>query len=95
VWLGEVWWSVAKCCNAVLVLEIRCQTLLEDIQTICSCSLYILLLPHSFIFNVYLVVFLFNTVINVFLLLCLIVCLCTYCIFMYLFYVYVFIVCLS
>jgi hypothetical protein len=37
---------------------------------------------------------LFNTVINVFLLLCLIVRLYTYCIFMYLFYVYIFIVCL-
>jgi hypothetical protein len=36
----------------------------------------------------------FNTVINVFLLLCLIVRLCTYCIFMYLLYVYIFIVCL-
>jgi hypothetical protein len=48
----------------------------------------------SFTFNVYMVVFLFNTVINVFLLLCLIVRLCTYCIFMYLLYVYIFIVCL-
>jgi hypothetical protein len=40
------------------------------------------------------VVFLFNSVINVFLLLCLIVRLCTYCIFMYLLYVCIFIVCL-
>jgi hypothetical protein len=45
---------------------------------------------HSFIFNIYLVVFLFNTVIYVFLLLCFIVRLFTYCIFMYLLYVYVF-----
>jgi hypothetical protein len=55
----------------------------------------ILLLSHSFIFNVYMVVFLFNTVIYVFLLLCPIVrlctylCLCIYCMFMYLLYVYV------
>jgi hypothetical protein len=40
------------------------------------------------------VLFLFNTVIYVLLLLCRIVRLCTYCIFMYLLYVYVFIVCL-
>jgi hypothetical protein len=56
--------------------------------------IYIWLLSHFFIFNVYMVVFLFNTVINVFLLLCLIVRLCIYCMFMYLLYVYVFIVCL-
>jgi hypothetical protein len=55
---------------------------------------YILLLSHSFIFNVYMFVFLFNTVIYVFLLLRLIVRLCTYFMFMYLSYVYVFIVCL-
>jgi hypothetical protein len=54
----------------------------------------ILLLPHSFIFNVYMVVFPFNAVINVFLLLCLIVRLCLCCIIMYLLYVYIFIVCL-
>jgi hypothetical protein len=53
-----------------------------------------LLLSHSFIFNVYMVVFLFNTVIYVFLLLCLIVRLYTYFMFVYLLYVYVFIVCL-
>jgi hypothetical protein len=56
--------------------------------------IYILLLSHSLIFNVYMVVFLFNTVINVFLLLSLTVRLCTYCIFMYLLYVYIFNVCL-
>jgi hypothetical protein len=37
---------------------------------------------------------LMHFLINVFLLLCLIVRLCTYCIFMYLFYVYIFSVCL-
>jgi hypothetical protein len=56
--------------------------------------IYILLLSHSFIFNAYMVVFLFNTVIYVFLLLCLIVRLCTYFMFMYLLYIYIFIVCL-
>jgi hypothetical protein len=54
--------------------------------------IYILLLSHSFIFNVYMVVFLFNILICVSLLLCLIVRLCTYCMFMYLLYVCVFIV---
>jgi hypothetical protein len=49
--------------------------------------IYILILSHSFIFNVYIVVFLFSTVIYVFLLLCLIIRLCTYCRFMYLLYV--------
>jgi hypothetical protein len=53
-----------------------------------------LLLSHSFIFNIYIymVVFLFNTVIYVFLLLSIIVLLCTYFMFMYLLYVCVFIV---
>jgi hypothetical protein len=50
------------------------------------------LLSHSSIFNVYMVVFLFDIVIYVFLLLCLIVRLCNYCMFIYLFYVYIFIV---
>jgi hypothetical protein len=49
-----------------------------------------LLLSHSFIFNVCMVVSLFNTVINV--LLCLIVRLYTCFMFMYLLYVYIFIV---
>jgi hypothetical protein len=40
--------------------------------------IYILVLSHSFIFNVYMVVFLFNTVIYVF-----IVCLYIHCMFMY------------
>jgi hypothetical protein len=56
--------------------------------------IYILLLSQSFIFNVCMVVFRFNSVIYVFLLLCLIVRLYTYCIFMYLLYVYIFTVCL-
>jgi hypothetical protein len=69
--------------------------ILEDIQKIWGRCLYIFfLLSHSFTFNVYMVVFLFNTVIYVFLLLCLIVRFCTYCMFMYLFYVYIFFVCL-
>jgi hypothetical protein len=45
---------------------------------------YNLLLSHSFIFNVYMVVFLFNNIIYVSLLLCLIVCLCIHFMFMYL-----------
>jgi hypothetical protein len=48
-----------------------------------------LLLSHYFIFNVYMVVSLFNTVIYVFLLLCLIVRLYIYFMLMYSFYVYV------
>jgi hypothetical protein len=52
--------------------------------------IYILVLSHSFIFNIYMIVFLFDTVIYVFLLLCLIVRLCTYyCMFMYSLHVYV------
>ena len=29
--VGEVWLSVAKCCSVVMVLIIRCPTLLEDL----------------------------------------------------------------
>ena len=42
-----------------MVLVIRCPTLLEDIQTICSCWLYILYVLFSI--NAYMVVFLFNS----------------------------------
>jgi hypothetical protein len=54
----------------------------------------VIISEHVARFRVSLVVFPFNTVIYVFLLLYLIVCLCIHCIRMYLFYVYVFIVCL-
>jgi hypothetical protein len=64
---------------------------IDNIKLLLICTL---LLSHSFIFNVYMVVFLFNTVIYVLLLLCLIVRLYTYFMFMYLLYVYIFIVCL-
>jgi hypothetical protein len=49
----------------------------------------IVLLSHSFTFNVYMVVFLFNTVIYVYLLFVM-----SYCTFMHVLYVYVFILCL-
>jgi hypothetical protein len=64
---------------------------IENMKLLLACTL---ILSHSFIFNVYMVLFLFNTVIYVFLLLCLIVRLYTNCMFMYLLYVYIFIVCL-
>jgi hypothetical protein len=51
--------------------------------------IYILLLSHSVTFNVFMVVFLFNTVINVFLLLYLIVRLYTCCTSMYLLCLYI------
>jgi hypothetical protein len=79
----------------VLVLEIRCQTLLEEIQTIWGVAYIFFLLSHYFTFNVYMVVFLFNTVINViycYVLLYVyaaIVYLCSYCMFIYSLYVYV------
>jgi hypothetical protein len=57
----------------------------DNMKLLLICTL---LLSHSFIFSVHLVVFLFSTVIYVFLLLCL------NCTFIHLFYVYVFIVCL-
>jgi hypothetical protein len=51
---------------------------------ICSSSVIgILFFRFCFLINVYVVVSLFNTVIYVFLLLCLIVYLCIYCMFMY------------
>jgi len=61
-----------------MVLVIRCPPLLEDIK-ICSCCLYVFyyyyILSYSlgsiFFINVYIIVFLFNTVIYLFLLLCL------------------------
>ena len=72
-----------------MVLVIRCQTLLEDLRTIWSCCLYVFYkyyyhnpsysLGSIFFINVYMVLFLFNSVIYVFLLLwlcILIVCLC-------------------
>jgi len=59
-----------------MVLVIRCQTLLEDLWTIWSCCLYVFYYYHissyslgSIFFNVYMVLFLFNTVIYVLLLL--------------------------
>jgi len=59
-----------------MVLVIRCLPLLEDIQTIGSCCLYLFCYYHilsyslvSVFINVYMVVFLFNIVIYVFLLL--------------------------
>jgi len=55
-----------------MVLVIRCQTLLEDLWTIRSCRLYVFYEYYyhniSFI-NVYMVLFLFNNVTYVFLLL--------------------------
>ena len=35
--ISTMWWSVAECCIVVMVLVIRCQTLLEDLGTIWSC----------------------------------------------------------
>jgi len=78
--------SWVKCCSVVMVLVIRCQTLLKNLWTIWSCCLYVFYYYHilsytlgSIFINVYMVLFLFNTVIYVFLLLCqciLILCLC-------------------
>jgi hypothetical protein len=58
----------------------------DNMKLLLICTL---LLSHSFIFNVYMVVFLFNTVIYVFLLLCLVVRLYTYFMLMYSLYVFV------
>ena len=72
----------------IIIIIIRCQTLLEDLWTIWSCSLYVFYeyyynIPSyslgSVFINVYMVLFLFDNVIYVFLLLwlsVLIVCLC-------------------
>jgi hypothetical protein len=93
-------WSVVKCSEVLQCsdgLSNKVSSIIkrhtDNMKLLLICTL---LLSHSFIFNVriYMVASLFNTVIYVFLLLCLIVCLCTYCMFAYLFYVYVFIVCL-
>jgi hypothetical protein len=43
---SEVWWSVAECCSVVMVLVIRCQSLLEDFRTIWSCYLYVFYCYH-------------------------------------------------
>jgi magnesium-transporting ATPase (P-type) len=64
-----------------MVLVVRCQTLLEDLWTIWSCCLYVFYehYYHNVFINVYMVLFLFNNVIYVFLLLwlCILtVCLC-------------------
>ena len=59
----------------LMVLVIRCLTLLEDIWTIGSCCLYVFCYYHILsyslgsIFYQYMVVFLFDTVIYIFLLL--------------------------
>jgi len=64
-----------ECCSVVMVLVIRCLKLLEDVQTIGSCCLYVFCYYHILsyslgsVFYQYMVVFLFNTVIYVFLLL--------------------------
>jgi hypothetical protein len=95
--------SVVKCswvkCSEVLQCSVGLRSKVSNIirrhtDNVGLLLIYNFPLSHSFTFNVYMVVFLFNTVINVFSLLCLIVRLCTYCIFMYLLYVYIFIVCL-
>jgi hypothetical protein len=84
---SEVWWSVAKCCSVVLVLEIRCQTLLEDIQTIWGCCLYIYTAVISF-FHIYCI---YGCVPVWYCNLCIFIVM-SYCTFMHLLYVYVFIV---
>jgi hypothetical protein len=60
----------------MMVLVIRCQTLLEDLRTIRSCCLYVFYYYHilshslgSIFINVYMVLFLSDNVIYVFLLL--------------------------
>jgi hypothetical protein len=84
---GVVWWSVAECCSVVMVLVICYQTLLEDLWTIWSCCSYVFYYYHIssyslgsiFFLSMYMILFLFNNVIYVFLLLwlcILIVCLC-------------------
>ena len=84
-----MWWSVSECCSVAIVLVIRCQTLLEDLWIIWSCCLYVFYeyyyhipsysLGSVFFINVYMVLFLFDNVTYVFLLLwlCILtVCLC-------------------
>ena len=70
-----MWWSVAKCCSVVTVLVIKVSNIIrrhtDNRKMLLIC---ISLLSHSFIFfrsyfYQYMVVFLFNTVIYVFLLL--------------------------
>jgi hypothetical protein len=72
-----------------LVLEIRCQTLKEDIQTVWGCCLYTVCSRSFYLMYIWLC----SCLTNVFLLLCLIVrsivYLCIYCMFIYLLYVYV------
>ena len=41
-----VWWRAAECCSVVMVLVIRCRTLLEDLWTIWSCCLYVFYYYH-------------------------------------------------
>jgi hypothetical protein len=60
---------------------------IDNMKLLLVCTLQ---LSHSFIFNVYMVVFQFNTVIYVFLFFIVM----SYCTFIHLFYVYVFIICL-
>jgi hypothetical protein len=70
----------------MMVLVIRCPTLLEGIWTIWSSCLYVFCYYHIlsysldsiFFINVYMVLFLFNTVIYVFLLLCLCILICLF-----------------
>jgi hypothetical protein len=76
VQLGEVWWSVAKCCSVVMVLVIKLSNIIwrhtDNRKLLLIC---IMLLSDSFIFfrlnflSIYIVVFLFNTIIYIFLLL--------------------------
>ena len=68
-----MWWSVAKSCSILLVLVIRCPKLLEGIQTIWICCLYVFyyyyILSHflgSLFNNGFKVASLFNTLIYVF-----------------------------
>jgi len=86
---SEVWWSVAKCCSVVMVLVIRGQMLLENIYRQYAVAAYMYFTIIRFVHilwvllfvNVYMVLFLFNNIIYVFLLLCLcvlIVCLCIF-----------------
>jgi hypothetical protein len=95
---SEVSISVVKCswmkCSEVLQCSVSLRNKVSNIITRHTDNMgllliYNLLLSHSFIFNIYMVVFLFNTEIYVFLLLCLIVRLCTYFMFMYSLYIYV------
>jgi hypothetical protein len=76
-----VGWSVAKCCSVVMVLVIRCPTLLENIQTIWICCLYVFCYYHILYVLFFINLYLFISVSYVFLLLylcILIVCLCIF-----------------